>query len=183
MTTQLLIRLLRYILAVRSVRFSNDRNGKRQLPRFRIDSDYYQFHIRDGYTQNGALGEAWTAEALKIDVAVAAGIIGVGTVRNTSVAVSVEVLASPPDVKDLDSWDRVIDASIAIPSGNLELTSPTWEDRETVAVAPGNYRIRIHSGNIVAAQQPGSRLRERYKVLIWPGDMQPVAVIKNLEQS
>jgi len=147
------------------------------MPKFRIDSDYFQIHLKDARVPQDALADAWTPEALRRDLAVADGIIGVGTVKNTSVIVDVVTAAASPDLADIGEWDRIIDASIAIPSGKLLLTSPTWETAEMVEVAPGNYRTRVYFGNITAAKAKGSRIRERYTIVLWPGDLLPVQIV------
>lgn len=50
---------------------------------FDVFADYFQFYLQDDDTQLGDLSEAWTPEAVDRLLAVVAGAVGVGTVRNT----------------------------------------------------------------------------------------------------
>ena len=54
-----------------------------------ILADYYQFYIQDDDVKFGDLSDAWTPEAVSRLLAVAPHTVGIGTVRNTKVAVSV----------------------------------------------------------------------------------------------
>jgi hypothetical protein len=51
--------------------------------------------------------------------ALAPGTIGVGTARNMTVPVEVEVLDRPPGGEDLRAWDQVHECAIDLPSGRL----------------------------------------------------------------
>ena len=53
-----------------------------------IFADYHQFYLQDDDQTFGDLSEAWTEEATERLLAVAPHVIGVGTVRNTTVPVS-----------------------------------------------------------------------------------------------
>lgn len=57
-------------------------------------------------------------------LAVAPGVIGVGTVRNMDVPVELEVLYSQPD-DNLEEWDHVTEASLDVPSGRIIIAGCT----------------------------------------------------------
>jgi hypothetical protein len=66
---------------------------------FSIFADYFQFYIQDE-AADGDLSDAWTDEAVERMLATEAGVVGIGTVRNMDVPVTVEILdtESPLDL-------------------------------------------------------------------------------------
>ena len=62
---------------------------------FKIFADYHQFYIQDE-SADGDLSEAWTDEAVANLLAVVDGTVGVGTVRNMDVPVTIEILSNEP---------------------------------------------------------------------------------------
>jgi len=82
---------------------------------FELFADYCQFYLQDeGVT--GDLSDSWTPEAVDRLLAVAPGVIGIGTVRNTNVPVEVEIFQCAPG-ENLDAWDRVNECSVNLASG------------------------------------------------------------------
>jgi hypothetical protein len=71
---------------------------------FDLFADYFQFYLQDEQA-DGDLSESWTKEATENLLALAPGTIGVGTVRNMTVPVMVEVRDSPPAASDNSAWD------------------------------------------------------------------------------
>jgi hypothetical protein len=73
---------------------------------FNIFADYFQFYIQDE-AADGNLSDAWSDEAVDQLFAVGPGVVGIGTVRNMDVPVTVEILDAEKAV-DLAEWDHVI---------------------------------------------------------------------------
>lgn len=71
---------------------------KQQLELF---ADYFQFYVQDEQSE-GDLSNSWTEKAVSDILAVAPGVIRVGTVRNMDVPVEVAVLDSQPN----DNFDE-----------------------------------------------------------------------------
>jgi hypothetical protein len=78
-------------------------------------------------------------------IAIAPGIIGIGTTRNMTVPVHIDLLKTRPD-NDFTSWDHVAEASLEIPSGQFVIAGPIdyLPDAKRFPVTPGNYRVRIY---------------------------------------
>jgi len=68
------------------------------MQRFNLFADYFQFYLQDE-AASGDLSAAWTEEAVARLLAVAPGTVGIGTVRNMEVPVSLEIFASAPPLK------------------------------------------------------------------------------------
>src|SRR5262245_10593636 len=86
-------------------------------------ADYHQFYLRDENAK-GDLSESWTKEAVVRLLALADGTIGVGTVDDRFVAVTVNVLPSTP-ADDLEAWEHVTECSIKVTSGRIVVAGCT----------------------------------------------------------
>ena len=69
-------------------------------------ADYFQFYIQDE-PASGDLSAAWTEQATDRLLAIAPGTVGIGTVRNMDVPVTVHLLERAPD-DDFAGWDHVV---------------------------------------------------------------------------
>src|SRR5256885_3085518 len=89
-----------------------------------IFADYHQFYLQDDDQSFGDLSQAWTEEATDRLLAVASHVIGVGTVRNMNVSVSVAVHDSRPRIME-NEWDHITAASLKIDSGRIVVAGCT----------------------------------------------------------
>ena len=97
------------------------------LSSFTLFADYFQFYLQDEPV-DGNLSDAWTEEAVARLLAVGPGVVGIGTVRNMDVPVSVEVLDGEESV-DLASWDHVVEC-VLIRLAHPARRNPTlWSNR------------------------------------------------------
>ncbi len=139
-----------------------------------IDADYHQFHLQDSGAAKGSLGDAWIPEAQARDVAVAPLIVGIGTRRNTSVWLDLEVHDVKPKLEQSKTWTRIVECSLELPSGHLVVTSPTLSlsDSNHVFLPAACYRLRVRFGKL------NERGTHRYKVWLWQEPFAPVIVIE-----
>src|SRR3954452_15995968 len=91
---------------------------------YEIFADYHQFYLQDDDQSFGDLSQAWTQEATDRLLAVAPHVIGVGTVRNMTVPVSIAVYEAQPQIDDAE-WDHVTTASLQIDSGRIVVAGCT----------------------------------------------------------
>src|SRR5262249_42222222 len=115
-----------------------------QRQHFDLFADYHQFYLQDE-TVDGDLSDSWTREATDRLLVVTNGTIGIGTVRNMTVPVDIEVFDTEP--KDsFDDWDQVNECSIEVNSGHMVIAGCTdyFRDAARIKVAPGMYRARIY---------------------------------------
>jgi hypothetical protein len=149
-----------------------------QRHHFDLFADYYQFYLQDEPVI-GNLGDSWTPEATRRLLATTDGTIGVGTVRNMTVPVDVEVLdAEPRD--SFDEWDHVNECSIDVRSGYIVVAGCTdcFLDAARIQLAPGVYRARIYYGKLDALSEDGLDGDDHYRVVLWPGDVTLPLVLK-----
>jgi len=136
------------------------------LHTFVLFADYHQFYLQDE-NASGDLSNAWTPEATERLLAVAPGVVGVGTASDMNVPVEVEVRAAPPP-DDGAAWDRVNDCTIDVPSGRVVIAGCTdyFPDAARIQVMPGSYNVRVHYAGLTVPDATAAD--ERYRVVLWP---------------
>jgi len=149
----------------------------------RLDSklfaDYFQFYLHDESTPE-VDPDLWTKEAVDRLLAVGAGFLMIGTVRNMTVPVIIEILDSEPS-QEVGTWDQVNECGLEVPSGRIVVAGCTdyLPDAARITVPPGWYRVRLFYGNLDSLSDDGLEGNDFYKVLLWPADGPfPLTVIK-----
>lgn len=150
---------------------------------YNLFADYHQFYIQDEGVE-GDLGDSWTSEATARDLAVAPGTIGIGTVRNATVPVVVEIMDGKPD-DDMNSWDQVTECSIEVTSGRLVVAGCTdyFPDAARIYISSGSYRARIYSGSLNSLSDDGLNGHDHYRVALWCAAPGPMLVLKTYSRS
>lgn len=145
---------------------------------YKLVADYYQFYLQDE-SAKGDLSASWTQEAVDRLLAVAPGTIGVGTVRNMTVPVLVEVADMEPD-EDSTGWDQVNECSLEVQSGRIGVAGCTdyFPDAARIEVSPGSYRARLYYGSLDALSDDGLDGDDHYKIVLWRAAPAPLRVLK-----
>jgi hypothetical protein len=145
---------------------------------FTIFADYFQFYIQDE-PADGDLSEAWSDEAVARLLAVAPGVVGIGTVRNMDVPVSIEILDKEP-ILTLSSWDHVVECSMSVQSGRIVVAGCTdyFPDAVRIEVAPGTYRVRVRYSGLNSLSPDGLDGDDRYRLELWQAPAIVPTVIK-----
>ncbi len=140
-------------------------------------ADYFQFHLRDD-AATGDLSLAWTAEAVERMCATAPGVIGLGTARNMTVRVRLEVLEGAPGDGPGDS-DHVVEGPLQVGSGRVTIAGCTdhLPDALQLALAPGSYRVRLSAGGLGTLSDDGLDGEDHYRVQLWPAPLADVCVL------
>jgi len=147
--------------------------------RYDIFADYHQFYLQDDDMSHGDLSEAWTEDATDRLLAVAPHVIGIGTVRNMTVPVSVAVHESRPTIKE-DEWDHVTTASLRIDTGRIVVAGCTdyFPDAARIEVAPGMYEAIVCYAKLDALSADGLEGEDSYHVHLFPGQETSPAILK-----
>jgi hypothetical protein len=141
-------------------------------------ADYFQFYIQDE-AATGDLSQAWNEETTDRLLAVAPGTVGIGTVRNMDVPVTVEIHEHEPD-DDSPEWDHVVEASLDAASGRIVIAGCTdyLPDAKRTEVAPGSYRVRASYGALDTLSEDGLSGDDRYRLQLWPAAAIAVRILK-----
>ena len=145
---------------------------------FELFADYHQFYLQDEKA-DGDLSDSWTEQATENLLALALGTIGVGTVRDMDVPVTIEVHDSEPK-EDLTLWEQINECSIDVPSGRIVVAGSTdyFPDAARISVEPGTYRARIYYSELDTLSEDGLDGDDKYKVALWRGEEIEPRVIK-----
>lgn len=130
-------------------------------------AENFQFYLQDESTQSD-LSHSWTQAAVDNLLALAPGAIGVGTVRDMTVPVTVEVREERPIESEI--WDKINECTIEIPSGKLVVagSGDYLPDAKRIPVTPGKYNARILYGNLGTVSPDGQDGEDQYKIVLWP---------------
>lgn len=141
-------------------------------------ADYYQFYIQDENV-DGNLSDAWTDDAVERLLAVAPGTVGIGTVRNIEVPVTIAVLAREP-VLDIDKFDHIVECSIEVASGTIVAAGCTdyVPDAARINIPSGSYRVRASFTGLDAVSADGLEGDDQYHLQLWPAPMDSVQILK-----
>lgn len=113
------------------------------------------------------------------------GTIGVGTVRNMNVPVTVEIGDIAPEENDLSAWDQVNECSIDVSSGRLVVAGCTdyFPEAARIDLAGGTYRARIYYGNLDSLRNNGLDGDDHYRIVLWSEPAAPLRVMKQRSAS
>lgn len=141
-------------------------------------ADYHQFYIQDENV-DGNLSDAWTDEAVERLLAVAPGTVGIGTVRNVDVPVTIVVLEREPEL-DADKFDQVVECSIVVESGTIVVAGCTdyFPDAARIKIPSGPYRVRASFEGLESVSANGSEGKDHYHLQLWPAPMDTVEILK-----
>lgn len=135
---------------------------------FELFADYFQFYLQDDDERIGDLSDAWTQEAVERLLAVAPGVVGIGTARNMTVPVVVEVLGDEP-AADFDAWEHVVEGGFELKSGRLVVAGCTdyFPDAARLPVPAGMYRVRMSCRGLTTISANGLDGDDNYRVQLW----------------
>jgi hypothetical protein len=142
-------------------------------------ADYHQFYIQDE-NADGNLSDAWTHEAVERLLAIAPGTVGIGTVRNVDVPVTIAVLERDPGL-DAHSFDQVVECSIAVESGAIVAAGCTdyFPDAARIKIPSGPYRVRVCFEGLDSVSANGLEGNDQYHLQLWPSPMGLVEILKH----
>ncbi|MBZ4043785.1 hypothetical protein [Flavobacterium hibisci] len=131
-------------------------------------TDYGQFYLNDkNATGNTGSENFWTNQAFADKLAIEEGVLGVSIGNDEGkVECEFEILNSKSLVTDFTYFDHVVEASIKIHSGILQIIDcPHSEVEMETEIENGDYRVRVYSINLETGYNefPG----DTYKIEMW----------------
>jgi hypothetical protein len=141
-----------------------------------VFADYHQFYVWDAGVEPMA-PEDYTDEDLTRMVKVAPNVVVIQPVRNMTVPVRVELHETDPGC-DVSAWDHVVECSLELPTGQLQVHECTGGAKLDMQVAAGAYRVRALFVGLDSLSPTGLEGDDHYVVVLWPGEAQRLRVIK-----
>jgi hypothetical protein len=147
-------------------------------------TQYYQFYVADsaswdaqGSDVDTASADFWSPDAIARGLAVATGVLGVGTASFDTVSVVVEVTDARPRIAIAD-FDRVVEAPLSLTSGALLVIGCAAPEGSTVLGLPmGWYRVMVCSAGLALGAAAGEG-GDSYALWMWPARQAPAKVTK-----
>jgi hypothetical protein len=142
-------------------------------------ADYYQFYLQDEPVDEDWSG-SWNQEATDRMLAVARGVVAIGTARNFYVPVRVELHGEEPEL-DLENWDHAVECELRVDSGRIVVAGITEDPDEAahVPVSPGVYRVRVSYGSLKEISDDRLQGRDHYRVQLWLGSFAAPRILKS----
>lgn len=139
-----------------------------------VFAEHFQFYVQDADTDN-LLSIYWDEISRENLFAVSDEIIGIATVRNMEVPITISFIDKEPKDEDLEEWDHVVQSYLTVKSGRLLVTGPTSADEDswTQEVEPGIYGVRAYYGMLDEVDAEGFEGDDFYKVALWKTDKPP----------
>jgi hypothetical protein len=155
--------------------------------KYKLDfhTDYNQFYLFD----KGSPGQTdsfdfWTKDAFDGRLAVEKGVLGIGTQTRGHIRGELFILDSEKHKADCIKFDHVVEGSIEIKSGILQiLDCPNSTIELEITLNPGTYRVRIYSANLRVADGDEVEGTDRYEIDIWPALYTSRKVIKQFKNN
>jgi hypothetical protein len=144
-----------------------------------VFADYHQFYLWDAGVSPNAPDD-YTDEDVRRMVKVAKNVVVIQPVRNMEVPVELEVHESDPgfDAKD---WDHVAECGVELPTGKLQIHECTGGPVLDLAVKPGAYQVRALFIGLGTLSDDGLDGSDRYKLVLWPGPVGDLRILKQWE--
>ncbi|TXN70472.1 hypothetical protein [Methylobacterium sp. WL6] len=144
--------------------------------RYRIFADYHQFYLWDHGVSPDAPTD-YTEEDTLRRIKTVPYVVVVQPERDMEVPVEVEV-TNHPACLDLDAWDHVVEASLDLPSGRLEIHECTGGSVDVLTVTPGTYRVRAYHGGLGTLSEDRLDGDDHYRIVLWLDAFTDVTVLK-----
>lgn len=147
--------------------------------RYEILADYHQFYLWD-MEMNPQAPDEYTDEDIQRKIKIGDHVIVIQPERDMEVPVSIEVRKSKPN-DDFESWDHVAEASLRLPSGNLQIHECTGGSVDVINLPPDTYRVRAYFGNLADLSDDELEGNDNYKLVLWASPYDEVRVLKQYQ--
>lgn len=145
-------------------------------------ADYFQFYLQDEKV-SGDLSNAWNDDAVNRLLAIAPGTIGIGTVRNMDVPVSINIFDNRPALSnDLRNIQHIVECDIETKSNRIVIAGCTeyYPKAMRIELEKGIYRSRIYYGNLDRLSDDGLDGEDFYEIHLWRTENRnDIKIIKN----
>jgi hypothetical protein len=139
-----------------------------RLYQFDLFADYHQFYLIDDWATFD-FSAAWTEATSAQMLATIRGGLAVGTGRNSTVPVAIEIHDAEPLAVE-SGYDRINATQLHISSGKLVVMgcSDLYDDAARIDVRPGIYEVRVYYWDLDSVSMSDLEGTDHYKVVLWP---------------
>lgn len=155
---------------------------------FEVFADNYYFYIQDAGTPTPHIQHSVELWEIFYDLDYLAyhrdGVLLIGTVRNMTVPVIIEILDSKPTDDALqcllDQSSHAVEASFTAYTGNLMLHGPLDDEasEHPFRIPAGSYHVLIYYNNLDKLSENGLRGDDTYHLIFYPGEQRETKMLK-----
>ena len=143
---------------------------------FKVFADYHQFYLWDRDMTNQA-PEDYTDEDVRRRIKTGSHVVVIQPERNTTVPVEVEVHDADPGFAPA-AWDHIVEASLHLPTGQLQVHECTGGPVAEFAVEPSWIGFGRWAAGFAAIDGSGVEGGDHYRAVLWPAPKGEVRVVK-----
>jgi hypothetical protein len=144
----------------------------------RLYASHHQFYVQDSEPLGSSDSpDFWTQQAWDHHLAIANGLLGIGTGSYDFVRVRVEEHQAEPPL-ELSQWDHISEAGLEIRTWYLLVMGCLSSSGLFFRVRPGHYRVRCRQANLVASTDSTGDAGDWYLVQFWPSKPSGARVLK-----
>jgi hypothetical protein len=147
-----------------------------QRASFTVSTDFHQFYLWDRQVGPEAPDDYCDAD-IENRIKVAPHVFVLQPERNDEIPVILEIHEAEPAC-DMADWDHVAEASLHLPSGQLEVHECTGGPVANIALDPGWYRVRSFHGGFGTIDPRTGEGQDHYMILLWPSPESALSVLK-----
>ena len=154
---------------------------KRNLDFF---TTHNQFYLCDS-AFTGTTGDTtfWNNDAQTARLGTTEDIIGIKVASFGHVKAELNVLHTADTEKDFGKYDHVVEGSVKLTSGIMEILNfPDTKIILKAIVTPGRYRVRIYSYAIKNVNPEDDEGTDHYKITLWPAEGRERKVLKAFKE-
>jgi uncharacterized damage-inducible protein DinB len=140
-------------------------------------TEYYQFYVVDKSSPYKTDSDRfWTTEANEDRMAVEENLLGISVAKYAKIDVTVNLHDTKPK-DNFESYDHIVEASIALPTGVLQIKNCTDNEIQLeLRLTPGIYTVRSCSAQLSTVE--GDEGNDFYVLDIYPSDTRERTVLK-----
>jgi hypothetical protein len=150
-----------------------------------VFADNFQVHLQD-QKEEADFPESWNDLLLTQLYVAGERVLGIGTVRDLDVEMTIEVNSDRMDDKDIytdpdcSDYDHVAQCNIDLPSGEILISGCTesFDEAHRISVPPGTYGVRMYWSNLDSTDDLGFEGDDHYKLEFWPNTYFEERIIK-----
>lgn len=143
---------------------------------YSVFANYHQFYLWDKEIAPDAPTD-YTDADVESRIKAAPNVVVIQPERNMSVSVELEIVPCEPET-EFEPWDHIAEASLELPSGQLEIHECTGGPIDRINLKPGTYRVRTYYGSLSEISDDGLDGNDHYKLVLWPARSASVLVLK-----
>jgi hypothetical protein len=147
-----------------------------QQQSFALFADYHQFCLWDR-GMNPMAPVDYDDQDVERRIKTGPHVVVIQPQRAMTVKVEVQIHDSEPSYRAVD-WDHIAEASLDLPTGQLQVHESTGGPVAEFQVTPGSYRARSFHGGLATIGESGIDGNDHYRIVLWSRPMADSKIIK-----